>query len=235
MILNQRWKNLRADVDTTFNQTLISDFYEKTIVPVFAGWREQRSFHEASDCPVSLFHLVDLDNLEFESGRALCLSVQSIWERQLRRYLSRCEEELKVQNPLASRTQWKCVEKAFFECRGVCLDEFSSYSVLEELHQLGNVFRHGPGGSLSKLRESRPELWCANPEEWVHLTFQSSFSWKDQELPVVSLVQLHRYVQAIVEFWDDCEYIYKESLQTKSQGLEASLVKERLQRALKSR
>lgn len=234
MILNQRWKNLRADVDTTFNQRLISDFYETTIVPVFAGWREQRSVHEASDCPVSLFHLADLDNLEFESGRALCLSVQSIWERQLRRYLSSCEAELNLQKPRATHPQWGCVEEAFIECRGVSLDKFSSYPVLKELHQLGNVFRHGPGSSLRKLQESRPDLWRANPEEWVHLTFQGSFSWKAQELPVVSLVQLHRYVQAIVEFWDDCEYIYKESLQTKSQGLEASLVKERLQRALKS-
>ncbi|GAO72662.1 membrane protein [Comamonas sp. E6] len=232
--MNQRWKNLQADVDTAFNQTLISDFYEKTIVPVFAGWREQRSVHEASDCPVSLFHLADLDNLEFESGRALCLSVQSIWERQLRRYLSSCEAELKVQNPLATRPQWESVEKAFLDCRGVSLDEFSSYPVLKELHQLGNVFRHGPGGSLKKLQESSPDLWSANPDEWLHLTFQGSFSWQAQELPVVSLVQLHRYVQAIVEFWDDCEYIYKESLQVKAPGLEAALVKEREQRALKS-
>lgn len=234
MILNQRWINLRADVGTAFNQTLITDFYEKTIVPVFSGWREQRSTFEASECPVSLFHLVDLDNLEFESGRALCLSVQSIWERQLRHYLSSCEAELKVQKPLATHSRWDCVEKAFFECRGVGLDEFSSYPVLRELHQLGNVFRHGPGSSLKNLQESRPDLWRANPKEWEHLTFQGGFSWRTQELPVVSLVQLHRYVQAIVEFWDDCEYIYKESLQVKSQGLEAALVKEREQRALKS-
>jgi hypothetical protein len=230
VILRQRWRNLQADVYVSFHRNLITDFYEQTIVPVFAEWQRQRAKYEADDSALADFLLVDLDALEIESARALCLSLQSLWERQLRQYLAKCEVELKIKNPISTSTKWKQVRAAFEKYRHIELQQFSSFALLEELHLVGNVFRHGPGSSLKQLKEDHPHLWSADRGDLEHLTFQSKHSLETYELPVVSLSQLHRYTLAVVDFWNDCQYIYNQSLETKTPILQVELARELEQR-----
>lgn len=230
MILRQRWRNLQADVYVSFHRNLITDFYEQTIVPVFAEWQRQRAKYEADNSALADFLLVDLDALEIESARALCLSLQSLWERQLRQYLEKCELELKIKNPVSTSTKWQQVRAAFEKYRHIELQEFSSFALLEELHLVGNVFRHGPGSSLKQLKENYPHLWSAHRGGLKHLTLQSNHSLETNELPVVSLSQLHRYTLAVVDFWNDCQYIHNQSLETKTPILQVELARELEQR-----
>jgi hypothetical protein len=46
----------------------------------------------------------------------------------------------------------------------------------------------------------------------------------------VSVERLRGFVEAIVEFWQDAEYIYNESIRSKPPSLEARLVRERAER-----
>lgn len=225
-----RWKNSMADVYTAKNGLVALDFLEAVIRPTFAALHariEQLRVESETDVAAD-FAIADMTDLVFETGRALCLSVQSIWERQLRRYIEGCVDVLDEQDraahvAMARNTQWKTVEDAFYRVRGIQLRQMPGYGELSLLHKLGNVCRHGPGKSMEELSKSHPELWPSSAP-W-------GFSGNG---PVVSIDLLETFCKAIETFWEEAEYIYCESIVRKAASLEKRLLLERAQRAAAS-
>jgi hypothetical protein len=113
--------------------------------------------------------------------------------------------------------------------RGIRLDAFPSFAELEALHLLGNVCRHGDGPSAVELAKRYPELWRIYPP----MPFDDQPP--DPGPPPVALMEvpverLRAFVAAIAIFWDDADYIYKESIEPKHANLEAELARERKER-----
>lgn len=179
-----------------------------------------------------MFERSDIEDVLRETKMAFALAVQSIWERQLRSYLLGCARELRPKEPLGKkieRADWEGLRKLFGDLRGIGLEAFPSFEALDTLQLLGNACRHGDGASAVELSRRCPDLWRPIP----------LMPFGDQPLQVnlqpvetmeVTVEQLHGFVDAIVEFWQDAEYIYNESIQSKHPSLEARLARERVER-----
>lgn len=168
---------------------------------------------------------------------AFGLSIQSIWERQLRGYLRGCAEELRSGDGLAARVRkgnWEKLCTLFLELRGIRFDAFPSFAELEILQLLGNACRHGDGPSAVELAKRCPELWP------VYSPMPFEDQPPDSGPPSVALMdvpveRLRAFIAAIAAFWDDAEYIYNESIERKHPSLEARLARERIERRWRPR
>ena len=179
-----------------------------------------------------MFERSDIEDVLRETKMAFALAVQSIWERQLRSYLLGCARDLRPKEQASNkieRADWEGLRKLFRDLRGIRLEAFPSFEVLDTLWLLGNACRHGDGASAVELARRCPDLWRPI----------SSMPFSDQPLQVnhqpvgtmeVTVERLHGFVHAIVEFWQDAEYIYNESIQSKDPSLEARLARERMER-----
>jgi hypothetical protein len=182
----------------------------------------------------------DVQDLRRATIMAFCLSIQSLWEQQIRAYLRGCAKELKFDQAVITKilkASWPDLDKYFEQIRGIPMSRFEQYPDLSYLHLLGNACRHGDGPSLEALWELHPELW---PDRYE--SQDSSFLNEDYGLPpwtatiedmVISRELLGRFVVAVRSFWDEAEYIYNESIERKHPSLVALLAKERLKRSKK--
>src|ERR1700685_1872176 len=103
-----------------------------------------------------------MDELLRVTTMAFCLSLQSLWERQLRDYLHRCAQDLKAGEELAHKARsasWGELSGLFLQLRGISLKDFEQYAKLNLPHLLGNACRHGNGPSLKRLATTYPQLW----------------------------------------------------------------------------
>jgi hypothetical protein len=164
---------------------------------------------------------------------AFGLSIQSIWERQLRGYLRGCAEELRPGDGLAAQVakgNWEKLCALFLELCDIRFDAFPSFDELETLHLLGNVCRQGDGPSAVELARRCPELWRVYPP----MPFDDQPP-DPRPLPValmdVPIERLRAFVAAVATFWGDAEYIYNESIERKHPSLEAKLARERTERS----
>jgi hypothetical protein len=113
-------------------------------------------------------------------------------------------------------------------------DEFASLRLLQ---LLGNVCRHGSGGSLQRLAVERPELWPRDDSVQLIPLPRGA----PQEPPrtaenlAISPDLLRSFAEAINSFWRETEYIYRESITRKHPSLEAALMTERKLRAGRGR
>jgi hypothetical protein len=228
-----RWKNCYADVGASKHGIIVRSFFEDVIAPTIRAIEEKIRALGCSDDPVDAFAQADMNDVLQETKMAFSLSVQSIWERQLRGYLGGCAEELCPGKDLAAQAakgDWKKLCLLFLELRDIRLEAFPSFSELETLHLLGNTCRHGDGPSAVELAKRCPELWRVNPP------------WPFEEQPLhsepprvalmdVPVERLRGFVVAIAAFWDDAEYIYNESIERKHPILEAKLIRERAKRS----
>lgn len=206
---------------------VVQDFLQDVVQPAFAALqnRVDRLQAETETDHSVAFLISDLEDLRIETAQAFCLAVQSIWERQLRRYVEECadilEEEQRSDHVARARHRsWKVVEEAFYSVRGIRLDQLPSHYELSLLLTLGNACRHGPGPAMDTLRQSHPELWPWN----------SPGDCEGGIGPVVSSDLLHTLCKAIQDFWEELEYIYQESISVKHPSLERELQQERAQR-----
>lgn len=183
--------------------------------------------------PARAFIQYDMQIVRQETVKAFALSIQSIWERQLRAYLLRCARDLRPEEDLEkkiSAANWKQITKLFFSLREIKIQAFPSYMALEALHHLGNVCRHGGGTSAIELSKSRPDLW----RQHTATLFNQPLSKNSRHLVETMEItndHLSEFVDAIASFWLDIGYIYNESIEKKHPSLEARLVKERINRS----
>ncbi|WP_155738414.1 hypothetical protein [Pseudomonas monteilii] len=224
------WKNSYADIYSYRYAPIAQEFLSLVVNPSLDALEAQLAVHENSDDPVSAFDISDLTELINKTRMAFCLSIQSIWERQIRTYLHGCQSELKLNPfPVSNRRNANSVHSVlwgdelnsvFFKLRGIPLTLFASYEKLDLLQLVGNVCRHGDGDSSNRLWRLHPEFWRIHHNNGDNLA--------DRKAPSVEMMHIPRqllseFVDAICVFWDDMEYIYNESLSLKHHTVETKL------------
>lgn len=237
------WTNCLADVYTYRYGPIAKDFLTLVVNPSLDALDAQVKHWEESDDAVSHFMLSDLSELIYKTRMAFCLSIQSLWEQQIRTYLTGCQQQLSINPfPASNRRGAHSVQTVFWgdelntvfeRLRGITLPSFASYESLDLLMLVGNVCRHGDGPSCRRLWNEHPELWPEyrlderfdNPSLTLHPPLADTMR--------ISRELLTSFVEAIDLFWDDIEYIYNESIQRKAPSLEAKLVVEREKRAIR--
>lgn len=227
-----RWKNCFADVQASKHDLTIKSFLDNVVLPSTQFLEDKIVELGRSEDETAIFEISDMQDVLRETKLAFCLSIQSIWERQFRSYLRGCARELRPQSGLVEQVEkanWEKLCALFQDLRGIRLCEFPSYTELETLHLLGNACRHGDGTSAIQLLERAPELWPTFPP------MPPEFQTHPRSLPSVAMMdipvaRINSFVDAIVIFWLDVEYIYKESIERKPPSLEAHLILERAER-----
>jgi hypothetical protein len=228
-----RWKNCYADVAASKHGITVQSFFDDVIAPAVQALEGKIAQLGRSENPGDVFAQADMEDVLKETKMAFGLSIQSIWERQLRGYLHGCAEELRPGDGLATQVtkgNWEKLCTLFLELRGIRLNAFPSFAELETLQLLGNACRHGDGPSAVELAKRCPEMWRVHPP----------MPFEDQPpdpgppplaLMDVPVARLRAFITAIAAFWDDAEYIYNESIERKHPSLEAKLARERTERS----
>jgi hypothetical protein len=232
------WKNLQADIFRDQHANAMRLYLESVVTPALDIIEARYDEMSQSDEPAAVFGLGDVYALRRSTIEAFALSIQSLWERQLRGFLKDCAHELK--SPAASvgklsDAEWPKLVKKFQEFRGLQLESFDSFRDLELLQLLGNACRHGDGKSTRTLFERWPEFWPnwppATPVGWsrpplANVPNYPSFS--QASLPRSLLVRL---AHAVIWFWEDHNYIYINSITPKHSDIDGFLAKIREERA----
>ncbi len=228
-----QWKNCFADIASARHDITIQSFFDGVISPAIRALEDRIAELGKSEEPFARFMQNDIEIILAETKKAFALSVQSIWERQLRGYLRGCAKELLPCENLGAKIEkadWTKLCALFRDLRGIELKNFPSFSDLDTLHYLGNACRHGDGASAVKLTERHPEWWpvytplppAFGPSEPPKRTVDS------MDVPIEAIA---RFVAAIAAFWADAKYIYNESIERKHTSLETMLGRERTERA----
>lgn len=231
-----RWKNLSADIHSFPHLRVVQEFHDQVIEPSLAALEAQMALWAQDEEPAAAFMVSDCEDLRRATTMAFCLSIQSLWERQIRGYLIGCAKELEPDDASLLKKvisgPWSGFSAIFERLRGIPLTAFDSYLELDFLQLLANACRHGDGPSAVELWKLHPELW---PETSIQLWDKNEPAVAESspiDQAVVSHELLTRFVRAIVEFWSDMEYIYNESITVKHWSLKKRLSVERQQRAL---
>tara|TARA_B100000678_G_scaffold288457_1_gene296968 strand:- start:830 stop:1561 length:732 start_codon:yes stop_codon:yes gene_type:complete len=225
-----RWKNCRADVMTSKHDLTIMSYFHDVVVPAIKALNRKVEELRCSENPAeAAFAYPDMLKILQESKLAFGLSIQSIWERQLRTYLRECAGELRPGEPVHAKIEdasWKELRSWFEELRGIALERFPSFEALNTLHHIGNACRHGDGKSAKILAKKCPDLWPELRSDQAAIPSDRTVAQME-----FSVDRLRSFVEAIAEFWRDTEYIYNESIERKHPSLEARLVAERMERS----
>jgi hypothetical protein len=174
----------------------------------------------------AVFAHAEVVDQQLVTASAMCLSLQSIWECQLRAYLLSCAgwTDAKLTHQL-QHAPWDALQGLFEELGGVPLPAFLSYPDLDLLAQLGNACRHGAGRAASAL-------WRSHPDLWPHSAWPADSAVAPPiEHMQISKDLLARFVSAIAGFWQVIGYLYNESINTKHSSLEFTLREQRVRHA----
>jgi hypothetical protein len=230
-----RWKNCSADVLSSSYGQVAQSFLYDVVGPALATLDAKIGDLNESDDDAAPFIESHVQGVLRASTMAFCLSIQSMWEQQLRAYLKRCAQELTADSSQVARVltaRWEDLDGIFKSLRGIGLRDFLEYADLDLLHLVGNVCRHGDGASLEKLSKSHPELW-PRPVSPPVIIDDLHFPPAPPSVDTLNIPRalLSRFVGAIVSFWEETEYIYNESIERKHPSLEKTLVRQRIERA----
>lgn len=220
------WKNCYADVQAWRHDQTIREFVRDVVKPAIAVLDDKITALSLSDVPAREFIQTDTEDVRRETKLAFALSVQSIWERQFRGYLTGCASELQPEVNLKrkiQRAEWLDLCKLFAELRGIALSQFPSYEALRTLHLLGNACRHGDGPSTIELYERRPELWSSAPRLYEDIIGAPTPGPPPVQLMEIPVSIIEELSEAAASFWEDQGYIYNESIERKHESLEARL------------
>lgn len=228
------WDNLQADVYLGLHADAMRLYLDGVVTPALDAIDARHDELSRSDEPAAAFELGDVEALRGSTVEAFALSIQSLWERQLREFLKGCARELKRSDAYVASLaidRWATLLDRFNDLRRLPLQAFDSFPDLELLHLLGNACRHGDGKSARLLYERWPELWPhwppVFPDGWsgpplANLPKHPSFS--EASLPRSLLPRL---ANAVIWFWEDHNYIYTNSIKHKHSGVDLALTKMR--------
>lgn len=233
-----RWTNCAADIATWRHGRLAREFLQDVVQPSLDALDARIAKCSASDDPVAEFELDDVEELRRATTMAFSLSIQSMWERQIRTYLHSSVVALsKDQNAMekALVAPWERLDDLFLQVRGIRMSTFEGYPELDLLHTLANVCRHGDGPSSCKLWRRCPGFW---PDRSNHPRRSRTTATTSETPPSAASMRipdnrLRTFVSAIGSFWDEVEYIYLESLERKHDSVKRKLAKLREERAKK--
>ncbi len=216
------WKNAHADVYSTFYPRTIAEFLESVVRPSIVKLEQDAVTLKASSDPIDAFLHRDRQDLIAESLKAFCLSLNSIWERQLRSLMAGVAREHYDDPALIKKCQhlpWNKLDALFEELRGFKLSEFKAFDELDTLQLLANVCRHGDGSSMQRLSVKCPELWVQPISPMPVMTNGTKMERFRADNLEISLELLERLSSAIQSFWNQSHYIYLESLSQKHENV----------------
>ena len=224
MTAPHKWKHGLADAYTYRNGAIAEEFLDLVVRPSVAALeRKHLELASSDDLAIAGFMAHDHRDLINKTNMAFCLSIQSLWEQQLRSYLGHCINFVGIEgvtfDELEHMTWGIKTNKLFQHIRGADLTAFDSYATLNKLQLSGNACRHGDGKSSRKLFKLHPEL-CPDQHPSIH-----SVEW--------SVELLASFVDAIVLFWRDMEIRGLESFADRDTRVVARITQ--LQAARKAR
>ncbi|MCF1449907.1 hypothetical protein FS815_24260 [Agrobacterium vitis] len=161
-----RWQNCYADVQTYRHAKTIQTYLDDVIVPALDTLDRKTEELGQRGGAWAAFAKPDMQDVIRETKLAFSLAIQSIWERQLRAYITGCAKALRPEEDFGGRIEradWEGLQKYFANLRGIELRQFPSFSMLDILHHLGNAARHGDGKSAARLVDQCPDLWAHLP------------------------------------------------------------------------
>jgi hypothetical protein len=214
------WTNCRADIGTYAHVRTIEMFLESVAIPSVRAIDDRMDQLRASDEVVAMFELSDMENLRAVTLSALCLSLQSMWEQQLREYLCGCANELAKPPRLVSNIQgkdWEYVKLQFLELRKLPFSHFQAHRDLDLLQLLGNFCRHGEGRASATIRADFPDF-CTQIPASPPMPFEGSVGSPSRLDILVKVNDLERFAGAIVSFWTEAEWIYNNSISRKHES-----------------
>lgn len=221
-----------ADVYTAGNGLRVRSFLGDVVVPALAALDADVERWANSEEGGAPFAHADAQELVRVTTQAFCLSIHSLFERQLRRWLSGCVASLGFTPERARTARERNLSRLDFlleDVRGLSMRVFYSWPELRQLELLTNACRHGDGDSAIRLFEQHPELW----PDWA----TAAIVLPGQTTPVLppappsfdSIViprdWLARFVDAIAWFWDDAKYVYLNSIQPTHDAVQHTMLR----------
>jgi hypothetical protein len=234
-----RWKNCFADVLSNRNGQMALSYIRDIVEPSVAAMENHiASMRGRKEDPVAVFGIAPAEWLLRATLMGYCLSIQAMWEKQIRLYLDRCAQDLEAGPAVVGRiprADWTLLDSLFNQLRGVPLTAFEEYLTLNKLQLLGNVCRHGGGPSLARLIAQHSELWYREPNSQFAPPVPPAPLVRTAENLQISVDLLRSFAAAIDSFWRETQYIYHESIEPRPEPLERLLVEERKKRAGRGR
>jgi hypothetical protein len=183
-----------------------------------------------SEEPGSEFFESDLADLFQATVEGYLLTVQSMWERGLRRLLANRERRLcgGAEVNTLQKALWssgpKSLQSHFERLVAVPLTSFDSYGDLDLLQNLGNAIRHGDGPSAERVHNLAPTLWW----NWIGpgktilagpLTIVTPADGPSFDNVTLKEVVLEQMIQSIAAFWEDLECMRCNSFRNKHESV----------------
>jgi hypothetical protein len=205
-------------------------FRDNVIRPSLKALDEEIDALQKSNDPAAVFFSDDLAELFQTTVEGYLLSVQSMWERNLRGMLiSRERSQSKVADTRTlERATWRGksqdLHSHFVRLMGISLQSFDSYADLDLLQSFGNAIRHGDGDAARRVHQLCPSLWwnwMAPGEELVAGPFRITMPIDAPKHPAFASITLPeavlaQMIQSVLWFWEDIENIRCNSFKRKS-------------------
>jgi len=207
-------------------------FRDSVVRPSLQALAREIAVHARSNDPASLFHFDQLADLFQATVESYLLSVQAMWERGLRSLLVKRENRLNngVKVKAVQRALWSgednSIQSHFERLVGVPMTVFDSYDDLDLLQYVGNAVRHGDGRSAEQVHKKAPSLWF----NWLPPGFILNTGPLKIKIPdnapkhpsfdAVTLEEamLEQMIASVDGFWQDLEYLRRNSFQTKDES-----------------
>lgn len=108
-----------ADVYTYRYGPIAKDFLTLVVSPSLDALDAQAKHWQESEDLVSGFIISDLNELIYKTRMAFCLSIQSLWEQQIRTYLAGCQHANRIWASIRSLCLTVKVPTLCRRCTGV--------------------------------------------------------------------------------------------------------------------
>lgn len=194
-------------------------FAGSVIRPSLAALDGQLEEFDQSDDPGAAFMHEDLADIYQSTVEGYLLTLQSMWERGLRRMLVSCDQKLSAgQNKTAiQKAHWSAdsrgLQAHFERLLGFPISDMHAHGDLDLLQHLGNAIRHGDGSSAIRVHELAPNLWF----QWLapgtvieigsitHTVPSSAPAHPSFETITLEVAVLDQMILAVLDFWMDLE------------------------------
>ncbi len=126
--------------------------------------------------------------LWYEMRRTFALLIETLFERQLRSWLS---EKMPTEIKKVEQAKWPDLVKLVKKQMGSSIG-----TDIESLWLVANAVRHGNGPSATKLLNTSPDFWG-------HVRTKPDSRWQSDLVGNMRIcdAQLERYARAVLEFW----------------------------------
>lgn len=207
-------------IGLVITQVYMLELYTDSVIrPSLAALDRRLEECDTSDDEGAVFMHADLADIYQSTVEGYLLTLQSMWERGLRRMLVSCDQKLSAgQNKNAiQKAHWaadaKGLQAHFARLLSFPISDMHAYRDLDILQNLGNAIRHGDGTSAKRVHELAPNLWV----QWLapgtvieigpitHTVSLSAPAHPSFEAITLEVAVLEQMILAVLDFWMDLE------------------------------